>query len=69
SVAQGLGLDVAQVQTWLADEQVKAQLKSVTDEAIERGVFGAPTWFVGDEMFWGVDHLHFVEMELSKSDN
>ena len=69
SVAQGLGLDVAQVQAWLADEQVKAQLKSVTDEAIDRGVFGAPTWFVDDEMFWGVDHLHFVEMELSKSDN
>ena len=67
SVAQGLGLDVAQVQAWLADEQVKAQLKLVTDEAIERGVFGAPTWFVGDEMFWGVDHLHFVEMELAKN--
>lgn len=67
SVAQGLGLAVAQVQTWLADEQVKAQLKLVTNEAIERGVFGAPTWFVGDEMFWGVDHLHFVEMELAKN--
>lgn len=69
NVTQKLDLEVPQVQAWLADEQVKAQLKSVTDEAIERGVFGAPTWFVGDEMFWGVDHLHFLEMELSKSDN
>lgn len=35
-------------------------------EAIERGVFGAPTWFVSDEMYWGVDHLHFVEQELAE---
>ncbi|WP_089604320.1 2-hydroxychromene-2-carboxylate isomerase [Acinetobacter piscicola] len=69
NVAQKLDLEVPQVQAWLTDEQVKAQLKSVTDEAIERGVFGAPTWFVGDEMFWGIDHLHFVEMELSKDEN
>jgi 2-hydroxychromene-2-carboxylate isomerase len=33
-------------------------------EAIERGVFGAPAFFVGDEMFWGNDRLHFVEAAL-----
>ena len=69
SVAQSLNLEITQVQTWLGDEQVKAQLKQVTEEAIERGVFGAPTWFVGDEMFWGVDHLHFLEMTLSKANS
>lgn len=67
SVAQSLNLEITQVQTWLGDEQVKAQLKQVTEEAIERGVFGAPTWFVGDEMFWGVDHLHFLEMMLNQA--
>ena len=61
-----LGLNVEQVQAWLNDEGVKAQLKKVTEEAIQRGVFGAPTWFVGDEMFWGVDHLHFIETALSE---
>lgn len=40
-----LDLDVQQVQDWLEDEQVKQQLKSVTEEAVQRGVFGAPTWF------------------------
>ncbi|RZG47053.1 2-hydroxychromene-2-carboxylate isomerase [Acinetobacter wuhouensis] len=64
TLAQSLELDINQVQTWLADDQVKNQLKQVTEEAIERGVFGAPTWFVGDEMYWGVDHLHFVERAL-----
>ena len=67
SLFQSLGFSTEQVQTWLSDEQVKAQLKNITEEAIGRGVFGAPTWFIGNEMFWGVDHLHFVEMELAKS--
>ncbi|OTG66385.1 2-hydroxychromene-2-carboxylate isomerase [Acinetobacter silvestris] len=60
-----LGLESEQVQSWLNDEQVKAQLKAITEQAIELGVFGAPTWFVNDEMFWGVDHLHFVELALN----
>ncbi|OTG82262.1 2-hydroxychromene-2-carboxylate isomerase [Acinetobacter sp. ANC 4648] len=60
-----LGLESEQVQSWLNDEKVKAQLKVVTEEAVECGVFGAPTWFVNDEMFWGIDHLHFVELALS----
>jgi len=67
TLLQSLGFSTEQVQTWLSDEQVKAQLKNITEEAIGRGVFGAPTWFIGNEMFWGVDHLHFVEMELAKS--
>jgi 2-hydroxychromene-2-carboxylate isomerase len=41
-------------------------LKEETERAVERGVFGAPAFFVGDEMFWGNDRLHFVEGALSK---
>lgn len=67
SLIESLGFSAEQVQIWLSDDQVKLQLKQMTEEAIERGVFGAPTWFVGNEMFWGIDHLHFVEMELNKS--
>lgn len=61
---QELGLEVAQVKSWLEDEKVKSELKVITEEAIERGVFGAPSWFVDDELYWGVDHLHFVEDAL-----
>ena len=64
NLAQELGFEVTQIQAWLEDEKVKSELKAVTQEAIDRGVFGAPTWFVADEMYWGVDHLHFVEAAL-----
>ena len=62
-----LDLDVQQVQDWLEDEQVKQQLKSVTEEAVQRGVFGAPTWFSQNEMYWGIDHLHFLEHALTSA--
>ncbi|MBP7532349.1 MAG: 2-hydroxychromene-2-carboxylate isomerase [Ottowia sp.] len=48
-----------------ADPQVKAQLKAVTDEAVARGVFGAPTMFVGEQMFWGQDRLDWVREALA----
>ncbi|UUS65283.1 MULTISPECIES: 2-hydroxychromene-2-carboxylate isomerase [unclassified Acinetobacter] len=64
---QELGLGAEQVKQWLDDEKVKSELKVVTEEAIERGVFGAPSWFVDDELYWGVDHLHFVEAALQAS--
>lgn len=58
------GFDVAAVMQRLSDPQVKEQLKNTTAEAIERGVFGAPTLFVGEEMFFGQDRLTFVEEAL-----
>ncbi len=42
----------------------KEKLKATTDEAVARGVFGAPTFFVGDEMHFGQDRLDFVEEAL-----
>jgi len=45
----------------------KEKLKATTDEAVERGVFGAPTFFVGDEMHFGQDRLDFVEEALKRS--
>ena len=44
---------------------VKARLIATTEEAVTRGVFGAPTTFVGDEMFFGQDRLGFVEEALT----
>ncbi|MGO9454720.1 MAG: 2-hydroxychromene-2-carboxylate isomerase [Candidatus Binataceae bacterium] len=45
-------------------DEIKNQLRANTDEAVERGAFGAPTFFVGGEMFWGNDRLEFVEEAL-----
>ncbi|ASL46347.1 2-hydroxychromene-2-carboxylate isomerase [Burkholderia sp. AD24] len=38
-------------------EQNKRAMRAQTDEAVRRGIFGAPTFFVGEEMFWGNDRL------------
>jgi 2-hydroxychromene-2-carboxylate isomerase len=46
---------------------VKDRLKAVTEEAVGRGVFGAPTFFVGKEMFFGQDRLDFVEEEVRRA--
>ncbi len=43
---------------------VKERLRANTDEAVARGAFGAPSFFVGDAMFWGNDRMHFVEAAL-----
>lgn len=58
------GLDPAAVGQRVQDQDVKDRLKATTDEAVARGVFGAPTSFVGDLMFFGNDRLPFVEMAL-----
>lgn len=46
------------------DDEVKAALRQATEEAVGRGVFGAPTCFVGDQMYFGQDRLDFVEEAL-----
>jgi len=61
----GAGLDPVQFLQWIADPAVKEKLKQNTARAVERGVFGAPTFFVGDEMFWGQDRLEFVAQALA----
>lgn len=67
-VTTALGISEQQVKAWLEDEKVKSELKVVTEEAIERGIFGAPSFFVKDELYWGVDHLHFVENALQQNE-
>jgi len=44
-----------------------ARLKAKVDEALARGAFGLPSFFVGDELFFGNDWLQFVEEALSRS--
>lgn len=46
-------------------EEAKARLKANTEGAVGRGVFGAPSFFVGEEMFFGQDRLDYVEEALA----
>ena len=54
------GFDPNEVLALTADEEVKAALKDNTEQAVQRGVFGAPCMFIGDQMFFGQDRLDFV---------
>ena len=47
-------------------EEVKAQLKAHTDEAIARGVFGVPTMAVDEKLFWGLDALPMLKQYLDE---
>ncbi|AYG07432.1 2-hydroxychromene-2-carboxylate isomerase [Pseudomonas fluorescens] len=57
--------DPAQVLELTQDEEVKDALKHKTEEAIARGMFGAPAMFVGQQLFFGQDRLDFVREALS----
>jgi len=64
--ALGLLLDEAGIDPALIDgDNIKHQLRANADEAVSRGAFGAPTFFVNGEMFWGNDRLEFVEEALT----
>ena len=52
-----LGLDTAQVLQIANSPENKEALKAQTPRAIERGIFGAPSFVVGNELFWGDDRL------------
>ncbi|CAM4031599.1 2-hydroxychromene-2-carboxylate isomerase [Pseudomonas reidholzensis] len=59
------GFDPAQFRALAGMAEVKEALKQVTEEAVARGVFGAPTCFVEGQMFFGQDRLDFVEQALA----
>lgn len=60
------GLDAPKLAASASDPDVKDALRATTDEAVARGVFGAPTFFVGDEMYFGNDRLVLVEAALGQ---
>jgi 2-hydroxychromene-2-carboxylate isomerase len=64
--ARRIGADPEEVLAGAAAPETKEALKAATTEAVGRGVFGAPAFFVGDEMFWANDRLRFVEAALKK---
>ena len=66
-VLEPSGFSVEDIMSMVQSEVVKQKLITETELAIQRGLFGAPTFFVGDEMYWGQDRLHFVEQALNKA--
>jgi 2-hydroxychromene-2-carboxylate isomerase len=64
--ARRAGADAEEVLAGASAPEAKEALKAATGEAVGRGVFAAPMFFVGDEMFWGNDRLDFVEEALGR---
>ncbi|HUR89105.1 MAG TPA: 2-hydroxychromene-2-carboxylate isomerase [Ramlibacter sp.] len=65
-VLKQAGFDAESLLALTSDPEVKERLKAVTSEAVQRGVFGAPTFFIDGEMYWGQDRLDWVEEALQR---
>jgi 2-hydroxychromene-2-carboxylate isomerase len=61
-----VGLDADQVLKLGAEPRWAERRVADTKEALDRGVFGAPGYVIGDEIFWGQDRLEFVERRLAR---
>ena len=63
-IVEALGLEGGRFQGECESEPVKQQLITLTQQALANGIFGAPTFVVGQEIFWGKDRLDFVRDQL-----
>ena len=61
------GLDPAALADRANTRAVKDELRATTEEAVARGAFGAPSVFFGGELYFGVDHLPYLERALAPS--
>jgi 2-hydroxychromene-2-carboxylate isomerase len=68
-VLEAAGLDAAAFAGEIQRPEVKARLIELTDEAVGRGVFGSPSFFAGDEHFFGKDRLDWFEAAISAAEN
>lgn len=65
-IADDIGMDGGAIVEAIDTPAVKEKLEENSDEAVERGAFGAPSFFIGDELFWGNDRLSFVREEVRR---
>ena len=63
-LAAAAGMDADRALARSSDQAIKDELKANTDEAVRRGAFGAPTFFVDGELYFGNDRLDFVREAL-----
>ena len=66
AIAQECGLPVAALGARAQAPEIAEKYASLTQEAIARGVFGAPTYVVAGELFWGQDRLDFLDRKMAK---
>jgi 2-hydroxychromene-2-carboxylate isomerase len=64
-VLRRAGLDAETFRALIERDEVKQRLKAATEDAVARGVFGAPTFFVDGELYFGQDRMDFVEAALA----
>jgi 2-hydroxychromene-2-carboxylate isomerase len=65
AIVADCGLDVATVIKASEAPHMAEKRESYTKFAIDRGVFGAPSFVIGGEIFWGQDRLDFVDRKLA----
>ncbi len=65
-IVQSLGVDPAEFEALSESPAIRQALIDSTDRGVARGVFGVPSFLVGDEIFWGKDRMEFVEDELRR---
>ena len=65
SICRELGIDADAFAEGISRSEIKATLKANTDEAIARGAFGVPSFFVGDDMYFGNDRLDLLRLAVS----
>jgi len=61
-----VGLDAPSVLQQADEERWASRRVADTDAALARGVFGAPSYVIGEEIFWGQDRLEFLERRLGR---
>jgi len=66
AIAGAVGLDAKALAARAAAPEIAARYDALTQEAIDRQVFGAPTYIHGDELFWGQDRLDFLDRKLAQ---
>ena len=64
-VAEALGVEPDRFAVLAASEEIRQELVAETDGGLARSVFGAPTFVVGEEIFWGKDRMDFIDEELA----
>ena len=66
-IAAEAELPADKLMTEITDQSVKDALKANTEEAVSRGVFGAPTFFIGEQMYFGNDRFEFIKEGLQQA--
>ena len=66
NIAEKSGIDPNQFAEEISSDEIKNKLRENTEFAISKGAFGVPTYYLDDEMFWGIDSVKFLLDGLKK---